>query len=142
MPEPLRAALVAAPTLADTARAVEGLCATGARIGTVNLQTGPAASLGKGVRLGAEAVFEAGSGKGRGQGRKISKVVGDDGCEPGRAIDETRRMIGQQKAFSPIVGEMGMPPLGAFTGAASLRQPQTQQLFDLRSGCDDVAGTG
>ncbi|MBL8343332.1 MAG: ABC transporter substrate-binding protein [Rubrivivax sp.] len=121
------------------------------RIGMVNVQTGPASGLGKGMRSGAEAVFSAVNAKGGVNGRKISLVVGDDGYEPNKAVDETLRMIEQEKVFSlfgyvgtptsnavlPIVKEMDVPLVGAFTGAMSLRQPVTKQVFNVRASYDD-----
>ena len=111
--------------------------------------------LGKGMREGAEAVFKSVNGAGGVHGRQIRLVVGDDGYEPERAIDETLKMIEQQKVFSlfgyvgtptanavlPIVKEMNVPLVGAFTGAMSLRQPLTEQVFNVRASYDDEAET-
>lgn len=141
--------------MATGAHATDGLTATEVKIGMVNVQTGPAAGLGKGMRYGAEALFKAVNGKGGVHGRKINMVVGDDGYEPDKAIDETLKMIEQQKVFSlfgyvgtptanavlPIVKEMDVPLVGAFTGAMSLRQPVTQQVFNVRASYDDEAET-
>ena len=137
------------------AHAVDGLSATEVKIGMVNVQTGPASGLGKGMRQGAEAVFKATNGKGGVHGRQINLLVGDDGYEPDKAIDETLKMIEQQKVFSlfgyvgtptanavlPIVKEMDVPLVGAFTGAMSLRQPVTRQVFNVRASYDDEAET-
>lgn len=141
--------------LTGGAQATDGLTATEVKIGMVNVQTGPASGLGKGMRYGAEAVFKAVNGKGGVHGRRINLVVGDDGYEPDKAIDETLKMIEQQKVFSlfgyvgtptanavlPIVKEMDVPLVGAFTGAMSLRQPVTQQVFNVRASYDDEAET-
>ena len=138
-----------------TAHAVDGLSATEVKIGMVNVQTGPASGLGKGMRQGAEAVFKAVNGKGGVHGRQINLLVGDDGYEPDKAIDETLKMIEQQKVFSlfgyvgtptanavlPIVKEMDVPLVGAFTGAMSLRQPVTRQVFNVRASYDDETET-
>ena len=135
------------------AHAVDGLSATEVKLGMVNVQTGPASGLGKGMRQGAEAVFKVVNGKGGVHGRQINLLVGDDGYEPDKAIDETLKMIEQQKVFSlfgyvgtptanavlPIVKEMDVPLVGAFTGAMSLRQPVTQQVFNVRASYDDEA---
>jgi ABC-type branched-subunit amino acid transport system substrate-binding protein len=145
------AALVAAPAFAN----VDGVSASAVKIGMVNVQTGPAAGLGKGMRSGAEAVFKAVNAKGGVNGRKIELLVGDDGYEPDKAVDETLKMIEQQKVFSlfgyvgtptsnavlPIVKEMDVPLVGAFTGAMSLRQPVTKQVFNVRASYDDEAET-
>ena len=94
--------------LLQPAFATDGLTATEVKIGMVNVQTGPAAGLGKGMRQGAEAVFKAVNGKGGVNGRQINLLVGDDGYEPDKAIDETLKMIEQQKVFS-LFGYVGTP---------------------------------
>lgn len=115
-------------SLMGGAHATDGLTATEVKIGMVNVQTGPASGLGKGMRYGAEAVFKAVNGKGGVHGRKINMVVGDNGYEPDKAIDETLKMIEQQKVFSlfgyvgtptanavlPIVMEMDVPLVGTY----------------------------
>ena len=83
------------------AHAVEGLSATEVKIGMVNVQTGPASGLGKGMRQGAEAVFKAVNGKGGVHGRQINLLVGDDGYEPDKAIDETLKMIEPSPRSAP-----------------------------------------
>ena len=144
----LAAAFAGAPAFAT-----EGISPTEIRIGMVNVQSGPAAGLGTGMRSGAEAVFKAVNAKGGVNGRKINLLVGDDGYEPDKAVDETLKMIEQQKVFSlfgyvgtptsnavlPIVKEMDVPLVGAFTGAMSLRQPVTKQVFNVRASYDDEA---
>ncbi|HTT11408.1 MAG TPA: ABC transporter substrate-binding protein [Burkholderiaceae bacterium] len=146
----LLACLFARP---DVAAAVDGVSDTEIRIGMVNVQSGPASGLGKGMRTGAEAVFKDVNAKGGVFGRKISLVVGDDGYEPNRAVDETLRMIEQEKVFSlfgyvgtptanaviPIVKEMDVPLVGLFTGAMTLRAPVTKQIFNVRASYDDEA---
>jgi ABC-type branched-subunit amino acid transport system substrate-binding protein len=78
-------------------------------------------------------------------------VVGDDGYEPNRAVDETLKMIDEQKVFSlfgyvgtptanaviPIVKEMKVPLVGVFTGAMTLRHPVAQQIINIRASYDD-----
>jgi ABC-type branched-subunit amino acid transport system substrate-binding protein len=152
---PIAATVLAALACALPAQANNGVTASEIRIGMVNVQTGPAAGLGKGMRSGAEAVFRAVNAKGGVNGRKIELLVGDDGYEPNKAVDETLRMIDEQKVFSlfgyvgtptanavlPIVKEMDVPLVGAFTGAMSLRQPVTKQVFNVRASYDDEAET-
>jgi len=144
-------ALAAAPVIANT----DGVSASAVRIGMVNVQSGPAAGLGKGMRAGAEAVFKQINAKGGVHGRQIELLVGDDGYEPDKAVDETLKMIEQNKVFSlfgyvgtptanavlPIVKEMDVPLVGAFTGAMTLRAPVTRQVFNVRASYDDEAET-
>lgn len=133
----------------------DGVSSAALKIGMVNVQTGPASGLGKGMRSGAEAVFKQINAKGGVHGRQIELVIGDDGYEPDRAVDETLKMIEQHKVFSlfgyvgtptgnavlPIVKELDVPLVGLFTGAMSLRQPVTKQVFNVRASYDDEAET-
>ena len=135
--------------------AVDGVTDTEIKLGMVNVQTGPASGLGKGMRSGAEAYFKELNAKGGVHGRMVKLVVADDGYEPNRAVDETLKMIEGEKAFAlfgyvgtptanaviPIVKEMEVPLVGAFTGAMSLRQPVTAQIFNVRASYDDEAET-
>ena len=141
--------------LTTAAFAADGLTASEVKIGMVNVQSGPASGLGKGMRSGAEAVFKSVNAKGGVHGRQINLVVGDDGYEPDKAVDETLKMIEQQKVFSlfgyvgtptgnavlPIVKELDVPLVGLFTGAMTLRQPVTKQVFNVRASYDDEAET-
>ena len=152
---PTLALAALALALPPVALATDGLTATEVKIGMVNVQTGPASGLGKGMRSGAEAWFKNVNAKGGVHGRQVNLVVGDDGYEPDKAVDETLKMIEQQKVFSlfgyvgtptgnavlPIVKEMDVPLVGLFTGAMTLRQPVTKQVFNVRASYDDEAET-
>jgi branched-chain amino acid transport system substrate-binding protein len=145
--------LVAALAFALPAFAEDGVTDSSIKLGMVNVQSGPAAGLGKGMRAGAEAYFKELNAKGGVHGRKIALTVADDGYEPTRAVDETLKMIEGEKAFAlfgyvgtptanaviPIVKEMDVPLVGLFTGAMSLRQPVTSQIFNVRASYDDEA---
>jgi len=155
-PTPLRRLLaVAVIALPALALANEGVTDTEIRLGMVNVQSGPAAGLGRNMRAGAEAYFKAVNTRGGVHGRTITLLVADDGYEPDRAVDETLKMIDGQKAFAlfgyvgtptanaviPIVKELDVPLVGLFTGAMSLRQPVTPQIFNVRASYDDEAET-
>lgn len=151
----LMATLLFGASMASTlpAHAADGITETEIKLGMVNVQTGPASGLGKGMRAGAEAYFKAVNAKGGINGRKVALSVADDGYEPNRAIDETLKMIEGEKVFAlfgyvgtptanaviPIVKEMDVPLIGLFTGAMSLRQPVTPQIFNVRASYDDEA---
>ena len=135
------------------ARADNGITDTEIKLGMVNAQSGPASGLGRGMRAGAQAYFQDLNARGGVHGRQISMVIADDGYEPDRAVDETLKMIDQQRTFAlfgyvgtptanavlPIVKEMDIPLVGLFTGAMTLRQPVTPQLFNVRASYDDEA---
>ena len=75
-------------SLAGGAQATDGLTATEVKIGMVNVQTGPASGLGKGMRYGAEAV-----------------VVGEVRSAPaGRVLLKTA--IGSHRVVDVLSGEM------------------------------------
>ncbi|TCW78940.1 amino acid ABC transporter substrate-binding protein [Burkholderia sp. SRS-46] len=121
------------------------------RLGMVNAQTGAAAGLGRGMRMGAEAVFDDANARGGVNGRKIELVVADDRYEPDRTIDGTLEMIEQRHVFAlfgyvgtptttavlPIIKDAGIPLVGAFTGAMALRRPVIAEVFNIRASYED-----
>ncbi|OGW21952.1 MAG: amino acid ABC transporter substrate-binding protein [Nitrospirae bacterium GWC2_46_6] len=123
------------------------------KLGMVNAQKGPAEGLGKGMFMGADAVFKEVNEKGGINGRKINLIVEDDGYEPDKAIDSTLKMIEEHKVFAlfgyvgtptanaviPIVKEMKVPLVGLFTGAMTLRNPVVSQIINIRASYDDEA---
>lgn len=151
----VRLAGLVLPLLVSSAAfaSIEGVTESEIRLGMVNVQSGPASALGKGMRAGAEAVFKEINAKGGIHGRKINLVIGDDGYEPNRTIDETLKMIEEQKVFSlfgyvgtptgnavvPIVKESKVPLVGLFTGAMSFRAPVTREIVNVRASYDNEA---
>ncbi len=123
------------------------------RLGMVNAQSGPAAALGQGMLAGARAVFDEINARGGVHGRKISLRVADDGYEPEQTVTETLKLVQDDdvlalfgyvgtpttNAVLPLLGELGVPLVGVFSGAASLRVPVTPQLFNVRASYDDEA---
>ena len=139
--------------VATGAIAEDGVGIAEIKIGMVNAQSGPAAGLGKGMRTGAEAVFKEANEKGGINGRKINLLIGDDGYEPNKAVDQTLKMVEENKVFAlfgyvgtptanaviPIVKDMKVPLVGLFTGAMTLRQPVIPQIINVRASYDDEA---
>ena len=128
-----------------------GITAREVRLGMVNAQSGAASGLGKGMRTGAEAVFQDINSRGGVHGRKINLLVADDGYDPDRAIDATLKMIEEQKVFAlfgyvgtptanavlPIIKETNTPLIGPFTGAMTLRKPVIPNVINIRASYDD-----
>jgi branched-chain amino acid transport system substrate-binding protein len=147
----LAAAAISALAMTGLAHAETGVTDTEIRLGMVNVQTGPASGLGKGMRVGAEAVFKDINAKGGVHGRQVNLLVADDGYEPVKTVDETLKMIDEAKVFSlfgfvgtptgnaviPIVKEMKVPLVGLFTGAMTLRSPVTREIINIRASYDD-----
>lgn len=140
-----------APTLAAPADGIDGVAADEIRIGMVNAQSGPASGLGRGMREGAQAVFDDVNAAGGIHRRMLRLVVSDDGYEPQRTVDETLLMLQQRKVFSlfgfvgtptthavlPLIRDLDVPLIGVFSGAGTLRSPLTRQLFNTRVSYDD-----
>ena len=97
--------------------------------------SGPAAELGRGMRLGIRAAFEEANDAGGVHGRRLELVTLDDGYEPEAAIRNTRRLIEDELVFAlvggvgtptsrsavPVAAEAGVPYIAPFTGAGFLR---------------------
>ncbi|NVE00686.1 ABC transporter substrate-binding protein [Massilia sp. BJB1822] len=128
-----------------------GVNDTQIRLGMVNAQTGAASGLGRAMRDGATAVFQDVNSRGGVYGRRIELVVADDGYDPDRAVDQTLMLIEEKQIFSlfgyvgtpttnaviPIVQEMKVPLVGAFTGAMALRRPVVREIINYRASYDD-----
>ena len=107
---------------------------------------GPAAALGLGMREGILAAFGEANAAGGVNRRKLELVNYDDGYEPERAIDNTRKLISEDMVFAllgevgtptsnavqPITTEAGVPFIGPFTGAAFLRDPALSNVINIR----------
>jgi len=104
-------------------------------IGQSAVQSGPSALLGMEMTAGMNAAFMAANRSGGIGGRKIELVTLDDKYEPVPCKENTLRLI-EQGVFAlggyvgtptclaafPAIVEAGIPFVGAFTGAESLRK--------------------
>ena len=147
----LLAGLVGAAFLASAAAAGELASHGEVRIGMVNALSGPASGLGKGMLEGAQAVFKEVNANGGVHGRKISLVVADDGYEPDNTVEQTLKMVQEQKVFSlfgyvgtpttnavlPLIAELDVPLVGVLSGAMSLRWPVKRLVFNVRASYED-----
>ncbi len=116
-------------------------------IGQSAALSGPAEELGKEMKAGAEAYFDAINKGGGINGRKIKLVSLDDGYEPDRAKANTQKLINEDKVLAlfgyvgtptsnaslPVFTEAKVPFIGAFTGAQSLRDPFNRYIFNVRA---------
>jgi ABC-type branched-subunit amino acid transport system substrate-binding protein len=115
--------------------------------GQVAALTGPAAALGQGMREGILAAFEDANRAGGIQGRKLELKSVDDGYEPEKTIEATKKIIAEDKVFAligavgtptskagqPIATEAKVPFIGPFTGAEFLRNPYNRYVVNIRS---------
>jgi ABC-type branched-subunit amino acid transport system substrate-binding protein len=108
---------------------------------------GPAAALGLGMRQGILTAFEEANAAGGVNGRKLELVSYNDGYEPNKAIENTKRLIQEDKVFAligevgtptskaaqPIATDAGVPFIGPFTGAEFLRNPYKRTVVNVRA---------
>ena len=81
-------------------------------IGMSNALTGPAAALGTGVKAGAMTYFQKINNAGGINGRKIKVISYDDGYEPKRTVENTNKLINEDKVFA-LFGYVGTPTSAA-----------------------------
>ena len=109
--------------------------------------SGPAQALGQGMREGLLAAFEEINRAGGVGGRKLALKSVDDGYEPEKTIEATKKIIAEDKVFA-LVGSVGTPTskagqpiasaakipfIGPFTGAEFLRNPYNRYVVNIRS---------
>lgn len=140
-------ALLAALTGAGIAAAETGVTDQMIRIGQSAALSGAAAELGRELREGAKALFDAVNSEGGIMGRKIELVTLDDGYDPDRAVANTHKLIEQEHVFAlfgyvgtptsnaalPIFTAARVPFFSPFTGAESLRNPFNRDIFNVRA---------
>jgi ABC-type branched-subunit amino acid transport system substrate-binding protein len=149
-----RSAWVAAALLAfggcGTGWAEDGVSAERIVFGQAAVLDGAAAALGQGMRSGIQAAFAEANAKGGVHGRKLDLISRDDGYEPDRAIAQTKKLIEDDKVFAligavgtptaaaaqPIATAAKVPYIGAFTGAAFLRNPKLDNVVNIRASYD------
>ena len=136
------AALAAAMPLAHA----QGVTDTEVVLGQSVALSGPAEELGKDMRLGATLYFNQLNAKGGINGRRVVLKTLDDGYEPPRAVENTKKLIAEgvfalfgyvgtptSAAVLPLFTEAKVPYVGAFTGAELLRNPFNRYIFNVRA---------
>lgn len=140
--------LLALALAAPLAAAAEEPGVTGDKIvfGQAAALEGPAAALGLDMQAGIRAAFEEVNRAGGVKGRKLELVSIDDGYEPNKSIEATRKLIEELKVFAligpvgtptsaasqPIAQQAGVPFIGPFTGAEFLRNPFKPNVVNVR----------
>jgi ABC-type branched-subunit amino acid transport system substrate-binding protein len=112
--------------------------------------TGPAAQLGIQFHQGAKIWFDQVNARGGVDGRSIEIKMMDDGYEPDRCAENTRKLI-EQDVFAlfgyigtptslaalPLTLKEQVPFIAPFTGAMALREPFHRNVFHLRASYND-----
>ncbi len=110
--------------------------------------TGPAASLGQGMKLGVETYLKQINSSGGVNGKQINLIALDDGYDPVKAGSNVRKLIADNEIVAAI-GNVGTPTaivtvpifnqkktllFGAFTGAGLLRKnPADRYIINYRA---------
>jgi branched-chain amino acid transport system substrate-binding protein len=109
--------------------------------------SGPAAQLGIQMNIGTKAYFDYVNAQGGVNGRKLELKTLDDRYEANLAVENTKKLIQDEKVFAlisyvgtpttaaamPIFTEAKVPLIGPFTGAESLRNPVNRYIFNVRA---------
>lgn len=140
------AATGAAALLPVRAFAETGVTADKIVFGQAAALGGPAGALGTGMRDGILAAFAEVNAAGGVQGRKLDLVSTDDGYEPKKAIEATKKLIDDgafalvgpvgtptSMAAFPLVKSAKIPFIGAFTGTEALRNPYQPLAVNIRA---------
>ena len=112
--------------------------------------SGAAAQLGIQFHQGAQLYFDEVNGEGGVHRRTIELVKADDGYEPDRCAENTRKLIAQDPmalfgyigtptsvAALPLATAAKVPFFAPFTGAMALRQPFNRYAFHIRASYND-----
>jgi branched-chain amino acid transport system substrate-binding protein len=132
-------AALALPSFAQTERRIV--------LGQSAAFSGPAAQLGIQMNRGAKVYFDALNEAGGVNGNTIELRTLDDGYEPDRCKANTERFIAKDNVFAlfgyvgtptclaalPVINEAKTVFFGPFTGAESLREPFSRNVFHIRA---------
>jgi branched-chain amino acid transport system substrate-binding protein len=135
------------------AHAANGVTDHEIRIGASVVLSGPLGPQTAEYGAGARLYFDAVNARGGVHGRRIVYQTLDDAFDVKRAVDNTRRLIEQDKVFLvynntgtahtaailPIAAEAKTVVFGPVTGATALRQQFSRFLFHVRAGYADEA---
>ena len=94
-------------------------CSKEVQIGAIVSETGVADLYGGRVRKGIDLALEEINAAGGVNGRKLELISYNDGYEPNKAIDNTKRLLQEDKVFA-LIGDVGVPtsPIKAKTLSA------------------------
>jgi branched-chain amino acid transport system substrate-binding protein len=115
--------------------------------------TGPAAQLGLQFYQGAKVYFDQVNAQG-GVGKRLIEIRNlDDGYEPERCAENTRKLIADDVfalfgyigtptsiAALPLATKDKVPFIAPFTGAMALREPFNKYVFHVRASYNDETG--
>lgn len=109
--------------------------------------TGPLRDLGTEVLKGAQIYFDALNARGGVHGRKVKLLPKDDAYEPEKTLMNVNAYVENDDVFAlfgvfgtpnneatiPVALKAGLPMVGPYTGATSIRRPELRGLFNIRA---------
>jgi ABC-type branched-subunit amino acid transport system substrate-binding protein len=124
-----------------------GVTADRILFGQAAAMSGPSSALGLKMRQGIVAAFAEVNAKGGVHGRKLELISRDDGYDPDRSVLQTFKLIDEDKVFAligavgtptslvtvPIAKAQNVPMIGPFTGAGFLREPDLNNVVNIRA---------
>jgi len=145
-PLPITFAL-ALSVFGGAALAEDGVSGNKILFGQVAALTGPAQDLGIGMRRGVLAAFDQANRQGGVTGRMLELKSLDDGYEPEKTVEATKKIIEDDKVFAligavgtptskagePIATRAHVPFIGPFTGVEFLRNPYNRYVVNVRA---------
>jgi ABC-type branched-subunit amino acid transport system substrate-binding protein len=131
----------------NLAFAENGLTERSIVFGQVAALEGPAGDLGRGLRQGILAAFQEANRSARISDNSLSLKSLDDGYEPERTVEATKRLLDEENVFAligavgtptskaaqPIAAAQKVPFIGPFTGADFLRNPYNRYVVNVRA---------
>jgi branched-chain amino acid transport system substrate-binding protein len=138
--------LVAALLISTAAHAADpGVSDDEIKIGDVNIMTGPAAFVGKGVALGSKIAAAEINANGGVNGRKITIITEDDGYVPSRSFQALTKLIEVDEIFAlngtsgtanvlammPLIAENNLPTVVTTAPAALVYNPVRPSVFTI-----------
>jgi branched-chain amino acid transport system substrate-binding protein len=139
--------LVTALAAFSLARAETGVTDTAITVGQSAVFSGPVAATGNNYRRGIELYFEQVNKAGGVNGRKLQLTALDDAYDPKRTVENTRRLIDENKVFAligyvatanliaamPVAEEARVPMFAPLVGTTSIRLKHNRYLFHVRA---------
>jgi ABC-type branched-subunit amino acid transport system substrate-binding protein len=109
--------------------------------------SGPSSALGQKMRQGILAAFAEVNAKGGVHGRRLELISRDDGYDPDRSVQQTVKLLDEDKVFAligavgtptslvtvPIARDQNVPFIGPFTGAGFLRDRDLDNVINIRA---------
>ena len=145
--------LVAALLISTAAHAADpGVSDDEIKIGDVNIMTGPAAFVGKGVALGSKIAAAEINANGGVNGRKITVITEDDGYVPSRSFQSLTKLIEVDEIFAlngtsgtanvlammPLITENNLPTVVTTAPAELVYTPVRPSVFTIGAKYEDA----